>query len=71
MFQDPKLILISGLNGKIHNELLKSLSAGLPPIIVEKLMEKLACREVGSHLLHYHYSLITLPLDLAEMKVTK
>lgn len=50
-----KLLRDKGLNGKIHNELLKSLSAGLPPIIVEKLMEKLACREVEAvpHLLFY------------------
>ena len=31
-----------GLSGKVHNELLKGLCNGLPPVIAERLLEKLS-----------------------------
>lgn len=57
-----KILRDKGLTGKLHNELLKGLCNGLPPVIAERLLEKLNCKELDAvpHQLFYNNVLTCL-----------
>lgn len=57
-----KLLREKGLSGKVHNELLKGLCNGLPPVIAERLLSKLNCKELDAipHQLFYNNVLTCL-----------
>ena len=42
MFIRTLHVFLPGLSGKIHNELLKGLCNGIPPMISERLLDKLS-----------------------------